>query len=258
MTFKNSKNRFGNKEYVKNYELTRRFGQDASKIIERELLGMKSTPINLLDIGCGTGKATRQVLQMGNVKIKSIDFVDKEERMLKHLRALLSPKHSSISSFHKKNFFDFQTTSLYDAILCSEVIHLIPNLEEFFYKLNKITADNGIIFIRTSTHKQLASRFWYKHFPKCLIIDLERHPSLFLLKAIALNSGFKKFEVMEVDESIEMNSKSYLDFFSKKPFSTLHLISEKDFQDGIARIKAGASGEVLKFDYNMTIYLIKK
>ena len=98
-------------------------------------------------------------------------------------------------------------------------------------------------------------RHWYKYFPTARIVDLERHKSMQLLIAICENIGYKVI-VHEIDESRELPTRDYLSMFANRSFSTLHLILEKEFEEGIRLMHRELDGLTqVCFNYRMSLLI---
>jgi hypothetical protein len=98
-------------------------------------------------------------------------------------------------------------------------------------------------------------RPWYRYFPAARIVDLERYQSMQLLAAICEEIGYKTV-VHEIDESRELPTKDYLSMFTSRSFSTLHLILQKEFEDGIKLMHGNLDSLTqVYFDYRTSLLI---
>jgi hypothetical protein len=142
----------------------------------------------------------------------------------------------------------------------SEVVHLLGDVSLWLPHIVSMTADNGTIIIRTSTHKQLQEREWYKFFPDALAIDLARHPSEESLIQAFGEAGFTVSR-HNVDESRHISTTTYKTFFEEKSFSTLTELSEDSFADGLFHLTKfldNSNTDSHRWHYEMSAYIIHR
>jgi 2-polyprenyl-3-methyl-5-hydroxy-6-metoxy-1,4-benzoquinol methylase len=143
----------------------------------------------------------------------------------------------------------------FDVIVCSEMVHLVERPRQFLRILSASLRPGGVIAIRTSSQEQILRRHWYTYFPAARIADLERHKSTQLLVAICEDMGLKTVG-REIDESRKIPTRDYLAKFSTRSFSTLHLILDEEYEDGMKLMHKDVDGlpEVL-FDYRTSLLM---
>ncbi|KGX91044.1 class I SAM-dependent methyltransferase [Pontibacillus marinus] len=251
---------FLNKVYSSSYPFTRKinkkiFGDYMEKIIEH--LKDKKT-FKILDVGCGTGQFTSLLSNYFDYKELEveIDGVDSSPEMLKVAEELT--RNDRNIKLIESDILSFKPKQKYDLIFSSEMIHLVDDTQEFFERLNNLISMDGVIAIRTSTHKQLYEREWYKYFPGTLLIDITRHKSSYEIKATLESLGFI-LKQYEIDESEQINSREYLNIFENRSYSTLRLIPDSIYYESLNKLRK----EVLKTDtvikdYKMTLYIAGK
>jgi hypothetical protein len=147
------------------------------------------------------------------------------------------------------------TSAGYDAAWLSEVVHLLGTPQDWAAKLASSLNPGARGVVRTSTHEQLRTRHWYTYFPRALEVDLERHPSEQAVSQALADSGFVSYQATTVDESRMLPATVVRDLFAKRAFSTLHLISARELEAGLALWDAEFAGsDLVLWDYEMTAY----
>ncbi len=106
--------------------------------------GALSSSLSLLDIGCGTGLSTQQLLHSKlGASIQEITLLDTSPNMLKHAEEKAKtwgkPYHivnAEISALH----------GVYDIIIVCSVLHHIPDLDNFISKIDQLLKPGGVFF----------------------------------------------------------------------------------------------------------------
>jgi SAM-dependent methyltransferase len=159
--------------------------------------------------------------------------------------------------FQNLNVDSEKIEGTYDVIVCSEMIHLVDRPRQFLRVLSESLRPGGVIAIRTSSQEQILKRHWYTYFPAARIADLERHKSIQLLMAICEDIGLKTVG-QEIDESRKIPARDYLAKFSTRSFSTLHLILDEEFEDGMKLMhKDVDSLSEVPFDYQTSLLMAR-
>jgi SAM-dependent methyltransferase len=207
-----------------------------------------------LDVGAGPGIQAVRILD-ALPTTWSIVALEPTANLSAAAREALAPfgaravvVEAQLSAFKELNGFH--------AAWLSEVVHVLGDPIAWAEDLSRLLAPGATAVIRTSTHEQLHTRKWYNEFPAARAVDLARHPSSKSVHAALLRSGFSSVEEIVIDESRMVSSMLYLSMLKARCFSTLRLISDREFIDGyeLARKKFSLDGEV-RFDYEMTAYV---
>lgn len=254
---------FTNEEYVNAYRNSRWIPDPIFdkyvRIIRDELGDRLHAGISVLDLGCGTGQFAIKLSNIHELNIKTIDAIDSSDKKISLLNCYLKENSISNVTTYTTDFFAYNTDKLYDIIICSEVIHLIDDVLMLFSRVYDRLKDNGVFIIRTSTHEQLYTREWYKPFPKCRFIDIARHKSKYLILSCASLTGYRHIEIREVNESRTEDKAAYLDRIRNKCFSTLHLISQAEFEHGLSALDMMYTTQTeILYDYIMSCYILRK
>ncbi len=120
---------------------------------------------NWLDLGCGSGVITAELLKRG----ARVVALDGSPAMLNEARRTLK-KNGGLVSFREGDVQDltWSDSSVFDGVLCSSVIEYVENPDELIRESSRVLKTNGVLvlslppkysFIRSS---QKALRFLFK------------------------------------------------------------------------------------------------
>lgn len=207
----------------------------------------------LLDVGAGPGLAAEMLLERLPVDWRlaalepSVPLAAACNARLQRFPGRFLVQNTNLNSLAVK--------SEVNAAWLSEVVHLLGSPDEWVLKLASFMARGATLVVRTSTHRQLKSRQWYRNFPGALDIDLERHPDEPSMRKALQAAGFSDIQTLQVDESRVVVSSDLFEMVAQKAFSTLRLISDVAHEDGVARLKHKINGLPTSFwHYEMTAY----
>jgi SAM-dependent methyltransferase len=209
----------------------------------------------VLDIGCGTGQFTINVAQkLPHSYVHGLDISKTPLAKLEEIAHELK-----IINVHTVNddIFSFTAPFTYDLIICSEMIHLVEDVGKLAKKLLSMLSPEGIICIRTSSPEQLFGRSTYRFFPRCRYIDLQRLKTRELIQSAFEMYCTCDFQNYAIDESRDKKTSYVIESFRRKLYSTLYLLTDKEFEDGISRMELEYAGrESINIDTLMTQYII--
>ena len=215
------------------------------------IFSMISDPRQILDVGGGTGQFT--VALAKTFPLAVVEGIEPASAMFRKMKDFVQRSQIGNVRLVSKRLEDISPIPAYDFVLLSEVSHLFDNGLDLVRRLRTLLMPKGVIAIRTSSHSQLIERDWYRFFPHARLIDLERHHSLELLKEAFRLSGFHVSEIV-VDESRDVPALEFATLLTQRGYSTLHLITETDFQSGCDYLQSVTrENSSYYFDYKMTL-----
>jgi 2-polyprenyl-3-methyl-5-hydroxy-6-metoxy-1,4-benzoquinol methylase len=208
----------------------------------------------VLDVGAGTGLFTLAIAADSRFHPCIVTALDSAPAMLQELeRRAAASSLDNITTLTTDINRLISPETRFDLVVCSEMVHLIGDFFKFAQIVNDALSPGGVVAIRTSSQEQLFHRGWYKDFPRARLIDMRRHKGIELMAATLKYLGYK-VDLYQSDESHSYSGAEYLALMKTRPFSTLFLLEETEFEDGIASIERRIRpGSVVQFDYHMTM-----
>lgn len=207
--------------------------------------------LRVLDIGCGTGNYTDLFQKVTQAKHYQVYGIEPSEGMIGKAR-----KKNSQVIFQQATAENIPAEDdFFDLVYMTDVIHHIPDIRKMFSEIYRILKPQGKVCIVTQSHRQIERRPIAQFFPGTLRVDQERYPDIEEVIAAAQFGGlvYLKQEVLFEQEAIELGA-DYLELVRKKGYSMLHLLTEQEYQTGLAKLErtlqngplqAKAAGETL-------------
>jgi ubiquinone/menaquinone biosynthesis C-methylase UbiE len=195
-----------------------------------------SAPLRrLLDVGCGTGRFS---VLLAEVFGASTIGVDGSPAMLRE-RAL--PASAPVT------FVGAEATALplredsIDLALLSMVYHLLAAsgaaagaVEE----LHRVVRQDGWVLVRTPTLEIIDRISWLPFFPGARALDEARLPPRAQVVATFEQAGFTTHAHRIIEHEFAASPPEALEKVRRRPFSTLRLLADEAFEEGLARYEA--------------------
>lgn len=216
-------------EISKIYDQVREEEIDIINSFLQEIEVSKVTTI--LDLGCGTGNYTNMLQRITRAKVYGVDA---SEGMLE--KAIIK-NHDIIFKLglvtdipYEDNYFNF--------VYMTDVIHHISDIGAMFSEIFRILKSKGKVCISTQSHRQIDLRYMSEFFPATAMVDKSRYPDINIIIKAAEEKGLKYYKEQIIDEGIEIElGKHYYELLDRKGYSMLHLISDKDYEIGLNKVK---------------------
>ena len=184
----------------------------------------------VLDVGCGTGRFAIPLAERWSC---SVIGMDTSKQMLNEGRK--RPNGNQV----KWVLADAENLpflgGVLDFCLMSMVIHHIDNKRKALGGVQRVLASDGTFVIRTCSHEQLRTLPDYYFFPRALEIDTARIPDVPVLEIMLSESGYAPVNLYEIDSPALESAEEYLTKIRNKHSSTLHLLSENEFNEGLRK-----------------------
>ena len=123
----------------------------------------------------------------------------------------------------------------FDLCLLSMVIHHIEDSAVALAETFRVLVPAGRVIMRTCSHEQLGKYPDYYFFPRALAIDLARLPDVPVLIGLLQRAGFERIDIREIISPSLESSRQYIQKLRSKHTSTLHLLSEKEYREGLEK-----------------------
>jgi ubiquinone/menaquinone biosynthesis C-methylase UbiE len=212
-----------------NYDTYRFYSdKEINKIID--FAGV-SEGMRILDLGCGTGNISSRLQQLINVDVVGMDKSPSMLRMAaaKSLQVLRADASTGFLPFHD---------NIFDIVIAAYVIHQINNIATMFSECYRLL-NNGRLVLLTSSHRQIETEHpVFKHFfPSAVEIDKARFPDIPVLHDFLVSAGFTEIRYDTLHISRTPLDEAYLRKVKGKYVSTYRLISQEEFERGVARLE---------------------
>ena len=114
------------------------------------LLIKKTNSNNLLDIGCGEGYTSQQILKENNLKISAVDL---DEKMLESAKKIFPEINFSVSSIYKLNF----KNETFDCVVATEVLEHLDNPEKGIGEAKRVSKKYCIFSVPNEPYWRMAN-----------------------------------------------------------------------------------------------------
>lgn len=221
--------RFDYNEYYKGVspmynEIRLDTGNDFQTTLNIVLKYIKHGMENILDVGCGTGKYGQALLKLGF----NVQGIDKSPSQVVEAQKVINACEGNVTNL------PYREKSFEVCIMIMMIHHLTTQERQIaFNEVHRVLEKDGILVIKTASHKDLEFRMSSRFFPETLQIDLKRYPSIETIKGELKN--FKKIWVENaiIESSIDKNEMLYK--LSKRRTSNLGMLSEDILIQGIKK-----------------------
>lgn len=124
----------------------------------------------------------------------------------------------------------------FDLLFSVDVIHHVGRLPAYFQEAHRVLKSGGKICTVTDSEEIIRKRRpLSNYFPETIPAELKRYPPISRLEATMAAAGFGGLR----GDTVELAyPRSDIQAFRDKAYSSLHLISDASFQQGIARLEA--------------------
>ncbi len=183
---------------------------------------------SILEVGCGTGN---YIIAITSAVQCSGAGVEPSAEMLQHAQ-----KRSASIAFSQASAETFDLgREKFDLVYSVDVIHHVVDRPQFFKSAYRALKPGGWLCTVTDSEDVIRRRIpLSSHFPETIPVELRRYPDMQDLVRFASEAGFGSTEENEVDLWYDRTD---IEAYRNKAFSSLHLISEEAFQQGIARLE---------------------
>ena len=232
------------------YDRLRPAGQAWEELSERTLAVLGDFR-RLVDVGCGTGRfaAFAKARRGGRVW-----GVDPAPEMLRRARA--RPDAVGIgwkqAGAERLPF----TGGWFDAAHMHLVVHTLPDRPAALAETARVLMPGGRFAVATFALEHFERFFLNPYFPSIATIDGARFPDPAILTGELEGAGFRDAAVDRISQSISAEPHDVLERVRGRYISTLHLLPQAEYADGLARLEHDVAAGRGAFAYSLEWALV--
>jgi SAM-dependent methyltransferase len=122
----------------------------------------------------------------------------------------------------------------------STVVHHITDLETCAGELRRVLESSGVVLIRNNFGDRLEGIPWLDFFPSARAVASGRWPTVEATVEAFRTAGFEVEGLLSIAETVAADLSAYHDRIRVRANSTLRLISDEEFQDGLTHLREAA------------------
>lgn len=189
----------------------------------------------LLDVGCGTGRFTALLADVFGCPAIGVDG---SPAMLRERALPVGTPVTFVSA--EAPALPLRNASI-DLALLSMVYHLLASAgteRAALGELHRVVQRNGWVLVRTPTLELVDGISWLPFFPGARALDNARLPARADLVETFERTGFTTQAHRTIEQEFARSPLEALEKVRRRPFSTLRLLSDDAFDEGLARYEA--------------------
>jgi ubiquinone/menaquinone biosynthesis C-methylase UbiE len=201
-------------------------------------VGRARADLTILDLGAGTGRFSVLLADAFAAQVIAVEPSAKmradAERGSAHPRVIYRDGAAGAIPAADGEF---------DLALLSMVIHHVPDLAACACELHRVVKRDGLVFIRNTFSGRLDGIRHYEFFPSARAIDEARLPRVEHVRDAFEARGFATVALDTIEQQIDPSLAAHYDRIERRALSSFELISDVEFDQGLARMRRAVDAE---------------
>lgn len=207
----------------------------------------------IVDVGCGTGRFARLLLELFPATVCGID---PSGDMLRASARASEPGGLRLIRATAEQL-PLKTGSA-DLVFLAFVYHHLGDQGGALAEFARVLRRDGRLAVATPTRETLDSYLWMRFFPSARVIDRQRMPARGVLAEAARRAGFEAERRTTVAQPLTRGLAAYAERIGRRAISTLRLVPDAEFDAGMRELKrycaAHDSGEPVYEDLDLFVF----
>jgi ubiquinone/menaquinone biosynthesis C-methylase UbiE len=232
------------------YDHTRKHSNKVMKCFARRVPFTKETAI--LDFGCGTGNYLNSLQMAFACRCCGVEPSE-------GMRAIAVGKNRSLDVRPGDHTNVPFADGTFDFAFMTDVIHHVPDLSLMFLELHRVLKSGAYLCVVTESHEQIQHRFYNRYFPSLVFNEKRRYPEIRGVVDIAVQSGltYEDTELLPTSSPATITS-GFVKNVEEKNFSMFRLLDDREFIDGLERIRKDIGRNVELAGAGRTLIWLRK
>lgn len=196
---------------------------------------LEGTPKRVLDLGSGTGIFAEALAAWFDARVVG---VEPSRAMRRRALAKIAGGVTYVGGEAEHIPLREHT---FDCAWLSTVLHHVRDRARCAGELRRVLRDNGRVLIRSGFGDRLEGVRWLRYFPAAQDIAAARWPTVESTAEVFATAGFEIEALHSIPEIIAPNLDAYQRRIAVRANSTLTLIDDGEFEQGIERLRQEAA-----------------
>jgi ubiquinone/menaquinone biosynthesis C-methylase UbiE len=184
----------------------------------------------ILDLGCGTGNLFRELCRYQKGNFVGLDISEKMLCKAKEKNLPVDWICASADNIPCQN-------NSFDSIIGIYALHLFKNIPQVLSECRRVLDKGWVLFV-SAPHHSIVNHPLNQFFPSFSKVDLSRFPTEEQIEKMLLHAGFSNIKREYYAVVRDWLSEEYIQKVKSKFISTLQLIPDDEFNEGIKKMEA--------------------
>jgi ubiquinone/menaquinone biosynthesis C-methylase UbiE len=207
-----------------------------TRVLARYIDGAERPTI--LDLGSGTGAYSELLAESFDARVIGVEPSGRMREVAE--RAHAHPRVRYLDGAAERIPLPDDSC---DAALLSNVLHHVRNVEDCLGELIRVVRRGGLILVRGSLRGARVA--FLEYFPTAAPIALQQSPPVEEVVAAFARGGFAHVATERIEQQTAPSLRAYCERVALRAISTLELITDAEFEAGLARMRRAGEREDL-------------